>query len=540
MEDPRKPRLSRPAAAAALALAILVPAALQAQTDSSANQPPIISTIRLQRLNIFADSEATFFLPRLANRFHVRTRPGVIRTELLFREGEPYDSARIAESARNLRSLGVFRLVHIDSATVDSALVVRVRTQDAWSSKPEFGFRSTGGQIAWRATLVEENLFGTASQLAIGYSKDPDRSSLLFALRRPRLIANTIGLGLQYQDRSDGHIIGGQLYRPFLSFTDRFGWSVGLDSRDERILRYFEGATVPADTVQRQLGAFSTGYGLALRANAKDYHRLGVTGRLWQDEFTRGDSLFGTFHAVGTLGAFWEWKHSRFVVVRGFTTTREEDVDLSTTVQAGLSVSPAVFGFDELGLTPHLNARVGGVLARRTFGYLDVNAHGRFTSAGLDSGAVQIGATAVYGPAERHTIVAHAWAGWLDQPRPGGEFDLGLGLGPRGFKLHAFSGDRGIFTTAEYRYLFALDFLKTLDLGVAGFFDYGGAWYQGSARRTGWNTGIGLRLNPSRATDQLMTRIDLVFRPPQLGEPGDVVIVIGRGLVFSTSGLLNR
>jgi hypothetical protein len=191
-------------------------------------------------------------------------------------------------------------------------------------------------------------------------------------------------------------------------------------------------------------------------------------------------------------------------------------------------------------VTPFVSARIGGVLARRTFGYLDLNARGRFTSAGLDSGAVEVGATAVYGPAERHTFVAHAWAGWLDHPRPGGEFDLGLGVGPRGFRLHAFSGDRGVFTTAEYRYLFALDWLKVLDLGLAGFVDYGGAWYSGATRRTGWNAGLGLRLNPSRATDQVMNRIDLVYRPRGLGEAAGWVVVIGRGLVFSTSGILSR
>ena len=155
MEDPRKSDLIR--YAVLLVLTALGPAGVQAQDRTAGDSlPPVIRSIRLQRVNIFADTEATFFLPRLANRFHVRTRAEVIRHELLFREGEVYDSARIAESARNLRALRVFRSVHIDSATVDSGLTVRVRTQDAWSSKPEFGFRSTGGQVAWRATLVEE------------------------------------------------------------------------------------------------------------------------------------------------------------------------------------------------------------------------------------------------------------------------------------------------------------------------------------------------------------------------------------------------
>ena len=90
--------------------------------------------------------------------------------------------------------------------------------------------------------------------------------------------------------------------------------------------------------------------------------------------------------------------------------------------------------------------------------------------------------------------------GGSDNPRPGGEFDLGLGLGPRGFQNHALPATAAINTSAEYRYMAALDFLKVMDIGVASFVDWGGAWYDGSQRRTGWDTGIGLRIGPSRAT----------------------------------------
>ena len=46
-------------------------------------------------------------------RMPFTSRPGAvtIRRELLFRPGEPYDSARVAESERNLRALGIFRRV---------------------------------------------------------------------------------------------------------------------------------------------------------------------------------------------------------------------------------------------------------------------------------------------------------------------------------------------------------------------------------------------------------------------------------------------
>jgi hypothetical protein len=501
---------------------------------------PLVRSIHLQRLNIFSDSEVTFFLPRLANRLHVTTRLNVVERELLFREGQPYDSAAVAETARNLRRLGVFRLVRVDSVRSDSGLVMRVQTQDGWSTKPEFAFRSTGGQVAWRAALVEENLFGTASRLLLAYTKDPDRSAFLIGLRQPRLIANSVGIGFQYDDRSDGSLLTAFLQRPFHSLDERYGWSVTADSRDERILRYVDGERVASDTLQRQFAAAGAGFGWAIRSSSEGYHRIGLGGRVWQDEYQRGDSLFGSLAPVGALGAWWEYRHARYLVVRGFTTTREEDVDLSSTFRVGATMTPSFFGWENPGIVPSVSARIGGVVARRFFGYLDLNAHGRFTSAGLDSGAVQVAGTGVFSPAARHTLVLHGWLGLLDNPRPGGEFDLGLGIGPRGFRLHAFTGDRGVYTTAEYRYLFAQDVLQILDLGVAGFVDYGGAWYAGAPRRSGWDYGGGLRIGISRSTDLEMSRIDLVRRAAGPTDPAAWLIVIGRGLTFSTTGVLNR
>jgi hypothetical protein len=494
----------------------------------------------VERLNVFADSEATFFLPRLANRLHVTTRANVVERELLFREGQPYDSAAVAETARNLRRLGVFRRVRVDSVRSDSGLVMRVQTQDGWSTKPEFAFRSTGGQVAWRVSLVEENLFGTASRLLLGYTEDPDRSTFVLGLRQPRLISNSIGIGFQYDDRSDGSLLTAGLQRPFHSLDERYGWSVTADNRDERILRYFDGEQVASDTVQRNFAAVGAGLGWAVRSSTEGYHRIGLGGRVWQDEFQRGDSLFGSINPVAGVGTWWEYRHARYLLVRGFTTTREEDVDLSSTFRIGATVTPKLFGWDEVGLVPSVSARVGGVVTHRFFGYADVNAHGRFTAAGLDSGAVQVSATGVASPAPRHTLVLHGWLGWLDNPRPGGEFDLGLGIGPRGFRLHAFTGDRGVYGTAEYRYLFAQDVLKLVDLGVAGFVDYGGAWYAGSPKRTGWDYGGGIRIGNSRSTDLEMTRIDLVRRVAGPTDPAGWLVVIGRGVTFSTAGVLSR
>jgi hypothetical protein len=186
-------------------------------------------------------------------------------------------------------------------------------------------------------------------------------------------------------------------------------------------------------------------------------------------------------------------------------------------------------------VAPLLAARFGGKVPGG-FGYLEGRANGMFDTAGLDSGSVELGATAFLLPTRGQVAILHLETGWLDHPIPGGEFDLGLGVGPRAFRSHAFTGDRAYFGTAEYRVTVADDFLGMIGLGVAGFVDHGGAWYSGSPRRTGWDAGVGLRLGASRSTDTDALRFDLARRFGNDAQPSGWVITVGKGFVFSSLG----
>jgi hypothetical protein len=64
--------------------------------------------------------------------------------------------------------------------------------------------------------------------------------------------------------------------------------------------------------------------------------------------------------------------------------------------------------------------------------------------------------------------------------------------------------------------------------------DWGGAWYHGDQRRTGWNTGIGLRVGASRASDPRALRFDLSRRAELDGIDAGWVLSVGTGLVFSS------
>lgn len=518
-------------------IALALPCRLGAQADTARRAAgDTLRAVVLDRRDIF-DPDEHGWIARLANALHVETRAATIRRELLFETGEPYDSARVAESERNLRALGVFRRVRIDTVRTDSGLVARVLTKDGWSTRADWRFRSTGGEVEYTIGLVEDNLLGTASSAAVRYRKNPDRSSITLGFRRPRLFLGTVGLGLVYENRSDGRISSIALEQPFYALASRTGFSIAAEDRDERVLRFFNGADEASDTLTHRYTLVRGSVARALRASSEGYLRLGIEAQVRREDFLP-EGAPGPFGktVTGTLGPYVTWNRARFLVTRGYAGfAREEDVDIGTTVRLGLMAAPKLLGYDRDGVGPFLAARAG-LRVPGGFGYLEALANGLYDSAGLDSGSVELAATAVLQPVPHQVGILHVEGGWQHDPLPGQEFDLGLGFGPRAFRSHAFTGDRSYFATAEYRVTIVDDFLGQIGLGLAGFVDHGGAWYTGEPRRTGWDAGIGLRLGATRATDTEALRFDLSRRFANDAQGAGWVVTVGKGFVFSPLG----
>jgi hypothetical protein len=518
---------------------ILLPAGLSAQgtdgsiEEGSAGSPATVRAVELHRRDIF-DPEERAWYAKVANALHIQTRAHIIRRELLFRPGEPYDSALVAESERNLRALGVFRRVRIDSVRTGSGLTMRVLTKDGWSTKADWRFRSAGGDVEFTIGMVEDNLLGTASSAAVRYRRTPDRSTVALGFRQPRLFAGKIGISAAYENRSDGRLTAALVEQPFYSLASERGFRLEGETQDARVLRFFEGAEEAQDTLTRRYTLVRASGAWALRASTKGFLRLGLQAQVRRDDY-RPEGLDGEFPrtVTGAFGPYLVWNHARFLVTHGVAGfAREEDIDLGTTVRAGLMLAPEAFGYGRNGIAPLVAFRTGAKLPRG-FAYLEALAGGLYTPAGLDSGSVQVAGTAVLKTMPGHVAVLHAESGWIENPLPDAEFDLGLGTGPRAFGSHAFTGDRMVFATAEYRVTVEEDFLGLVGLGVAGFVDHGGAWYEGSRRRLGWDAGVGLRLGASRASDTEALRFDLARRFANDVEEAGWVVTVGKGFVFS-------
>jgi len=225
-----------------------------------------------------------------------------------------------------------------------------------------------------------------------------------------------------------------------------------------------------------------------------------------QGQLTIPDSVFGF------VGASVELFRPRFIEVthyNGFA--REEDVSLGTRLHLGVGAALPALGYPRAGVFPRLEAQTG-FGASAAFVRLNLVANGLLTSAGVDSGQVRGSLTLASRLIPRQATVLYLQGGVQKNPAPGAEFDLGHGLGPRAFKPHAFTGTRSLWGVVEHRVFLWDNLFGLFGLGVAGFVDYGGAWFADQAARHGGDVGIGLRSGATSATGPNVGRLDLAYR----------------------------
>ncbi len=508
-----------------------------APVHPGASATPVVKAIELRRQSVFDSTETTSWVTRLANKLHAETRASVVRNELLFRTGQSFDSGLVAESARNLRRMRIFRDVTIDTVTTDSGLVARVTTRDGWTTSLDFSVQSSGSQVAWSTDFFETNFLGTASRVLVSYNHGIDRTASVFEFNRPRLIANTIGTELYYEHRSDGHQYVVGLSQPFTSLAASHGSSITVQDFGGRVFRFVGGSAVAKDTVQRRITLARLQAATAWRADSRGYLRLGVTAQVRRDDTAPEASNVAMGRTVtAAIGPTVEWRRAHYVVTRSFEQLGQvEDVDLSARVRVELLVAPRGLGYDHDGIGPSASVQLGAPIPGG-FGFVAGSVGGIYSAAGLDSGTALVAATAVIKPAgDRQRLLLHAEGSWSKGVAIGSEFDLGFGLGPRAFPSHSFTGDRAWFATAEYRYLIFPDLAKLAGVGIAAFADRGGAWFAGSPERSGTDVGVGLRIGPTRQADLRTMRIDVARRFANDVQPAGWVVVVGKGFTFRTA-----
>jgi hypothetical protein len=527
-------------AVATLVLPVLVPA-LSAQ---DVHPPAVIDTIIIERNDVFTEEEAASSgVFRAMNRIHRVTSEHVIRDYLQFEAGEPYDSASVAESERQLRLRNLFRALTMDSVRLeDGRLAVRVRSQDGWSLKPKFALSvaSTGD---WTGTfgVNDINLLGTGNQLFVAYQKELDRDGLNTSAQFERIFGWNFDAGANYAGLSDGRNGNWLVGLPFRNTESAKSYQWDGSAANQNILAYrvadvADSTETDTTTYRRQAFVNTLKAGLATRNRIGDYVRFGADVGIRREEFSLDtasigmvpDSVYATVDAWGEISRSRYRKYTRF---NGFGT---EDIDLSTTVRLTATLAPKSLGWQGTGVGLALSAATGrsGVVGGRGWVWASVDANYLWNAAVRDSGRIVFNLAAGMKPAERHSIAAQLQWGRLWNPKPGDQFDLGFDNAPRGWDAHSFVGDRAWWVQVEHRYYAVDAFLGVFGVGLGSFFDYGGAWYEDQSARSGGSAGGGLRLGSALGAVAVTSRIDLVYRFGEHATGDRWVVVFGTGFVF--------
>ncbi|MFQ5679842.1 MAG: hypothetical protein ACE5HP_10345 [Gemmatimonadota bacterium] len=471
----------------------------------------VLDTVILLRRPIFSPRETRGnFLLGIFNALHVTTRPYVIRQELLLEPGQPYDSALAAETARNLRTRNLFREVEVDTVRLeDGRLAARIRTLDAWSILPRLELRvASDGTVTGVFGGTETNLFGTGNVVQSLFVKSVDRDGLVLGVGLPRVSASGIGLGGTFQNLSDRTAGSWSAGRPFRALSDRWSVVASGETFRGRVFQFRSEDALRPDTVrwQRRATIQRSDGSYAIHATPRGYLRVGLSAEVRREEFFPRAVLFDPDAlpvpdtVYGLLGAWAELRRAEFHTLTYFNGFTEEDQDLSRVLFVGLKLAPGGWGYRRTGVGPRVllraGKRIGDLLLKG-----NVNAQALFNGAGLDSGRVQASGTAALRSAHHQVTLLNVAGAVQEDPPPGGEVDLGFRVPPRLWEPHAFIGTRSVAVTLEHRWYARDRILDLFGVGLSGFLDYGGAWFEDQAARAGGNVGAALLIGwPLRAT----------------------------------------
>lgn len=184
----------------------------------------------------------------LANSIHIRTREAIVRRELLFAAGDPYDPDLIAETERNLRSLPFIRRAEVTGyVSSTGTLSVMVRVYDAWTLQPVFDLKRSGGATDMKFGLSEENVLGYGKTLSVEYGKNGHADTRDFHWADRQVLGTRLRWDLLAKDSPTSREYAARLERPFFASIARFSYGVTGRYADTPVQTYANEALLGDD-----------------------------------------------------------------------------------------------------------------------------------------------------------------------------------------------------------------------------------------------------------------------------------------------------
>lgn len=518
-----------------------VPALCEDKSKSKSDfDGKIITSIEVEIRKIFDEPDLNIAY-QTANNLKVQTQTKVILRELLFKEGEPYDTFTIKESERQLREQKFLTNVKITPVKDNDGVKVKVIVQDTWTIIPQASFSNGGGTSKRAIGLSESNLFGYGKRFDILLRENDTRRDTEFFWDDQRFLGSKNRLTAAVFDRGDGHRYSASIGNPFRSVLNKSSWSVSGENSDilgklyklgdERYLfrkatneykaRYTFAPVRGEDLTRR----FSVGLNYResdfSQATLSDYRTLDLNPKNVSNDINllpedrRMSGLILGYESIVT-----DFLSSAYID----RFERVEDFNIGDNFVIDTLLAPTALGSLDDSLEVYVNRSFGEKFNLGSFIRFDGGVSSRYRDGSLENSVIraEVRYYDVMGDLflgwlflGKHTFASTLYADYghkLDLDR---EFLIGSSNGLRGYTAKAFSGDKRAALVVEDRIHLADDVLKLFSFGGVAFIDVGGASKRSFGEVIGdeiySDFGFGFRLGFPRSSGGGVVRFDVAF-----------------------------
>ena len=485
-----------------------------------------VGTITVVRQDVFdtndpAEDVAAY---RLANRWHIVTREGVVRELLLFREDDSVTVNAIAETERILRGKSYLYDARIVAnrvcANADGVAVVDliVVTRDVWSLSPELSVTRTGGEDRLRAGVSEINLGGSGSNLDITVFENLDRQGVSASYADPNLGRGRVGMRLRYDDTDDGELVEAGIGQPFYALSARRSWDAYVFRSNAVQGLYRGGHRIASFRRDYRLAQVSSGWSFGRRDGWVNRVVAGMTTEDWRHApATTASSVAPRSRSFEYPWVSFHRIEDEYAQVRNVDRVQTtEDVYLGRRYDLLLGYAPDGDGHF-VATAEFRDGRMNGDVGILRYG---VRASGYWNTArGRPENAIaRTWARYRHRQTPRWALILDGEATVTEGLTDDQQVLIGGSTGLRGYPNRYQSGTRAFRLTAEQRFYTDLYPLRILRIALAGFVDVGRAWSSREANDTLANVGVGLRFESTRTNRSLVYHLDVAF--PLVDGPG--------------------
>lgn len=498
----------------------------------------VIGNITFRRQNVFDLSipKENKSIYRLANRLHIVTKERVIRSQLLFEEGDKL-SVRLAEETERLLRLNTY-LREADVKPVkyeDGVVDLEVDTIDVWTLTPELSLGRGGGENRLGIGILEQNLFGQGIRLGARYKSTVDRDRLAVEYTDNNFLLQRYRLAGAYSDNSDGFGRRFEFAKPFYALDARRAGGL-LYSEGEQIDQLYDRGNVVSEYNNRfAFHQTSLGFSRGLVDDWVSRYRAGIAYS--NNEFGPTDDLTLPITLIPEDREFLYPFIGYELIQNDFETTtnfdqihRTEDRFLGTWLNFRLGYASEDAGSSDDAWIYSAGYAKALVTTKLTSLTVRTDLTGRWQD-GEARNAMLSGIARFHRRLTENQLFYISLSGGigenLDIDNP---LYLGGETGLRGYPLRYQNGDSKALLTLEHRLYTSWYPFRLVHVGGAVFFDAGRVWGDSpvGAENLGVlkDVGFGLRLGNTRSGNGKVLHIDIAFPLDGEDDIDDVQILI--------------